>query len=52
MGIGSEWNLSAELAVDANLSFLGKFASYQGSGGAFGGFPDKTIFWLQAAYRY
>ena len=52
MGIGSEWNLSAELAVDANLSFLGKFASYQGSGAAFGGFPDKTIFWLQAAYRY
>lgn len=52
MGIGSEWNLSAELAVDANLSFLGKFAAYQGSGVAFGGFPDKTIFWLQAAYRY
>ena len=52
MGIGSEWNLSAELAVDANLSFLGKFAAYQGSNVAFGGFPDKTIFWLQAAYRY
>jgi hypothetical protein len=51
-GIGSEWNLSAELAVDANLSFLAKYASYQGSGVAFGGFPDKTIFWLQAAYRY
>jgi hypothetical protein len=51
-GIGSEWNLSTELAVDANLSFMGKFAAYQGSGAAFGGFPDKTIFWLQAAYRY
>ncbi len=51
-GIGTEWNISAELAVDANLSFLAKYASYQGAGATFGGFPDKTIFWLQAAYRY
>jgi hypothetical protein len=51
-GIGSEWNLSAELAVDANLSFLAKYASYEGAGVAFGGFADKTIVWFQAAYRY
>lgn len=51
-GIGSEWNVSAELAVDANFSLLGKYASYEGAGVTFGGFPDKSIFWLQAAYRY
>jgi len=51
-GIGSEWNISAELAVDANASLLLKYASYQGSGVAFGGFPDKSIFWLQTAYKY
>lgn len=51
-GIGSEWNVSAELAVDGNASLLLKYASYQGSGVAFGGFPDKSIFWLQTAYKY
>lgn len=51
-GIGSEWNVSAELAVDANVSLLAKYASYEGAGVAFGGFPDKSIVWLQAAYRY
>jgi hypothetical protein len=51
-GIGTEWDASAELAVDANVSLLAKYANYQGSGVAFGGFPDKSIFWLQAAYKY
>ena len=51
-GIGSEWDVSAELAVDANVSLLAKYASYEGAGVAFGGFPDKSIVWLQAAYRY
>lgn len=51
-GLGSEWNIQAELAVNANLSVLAKYASYTGSGLAAGGFPDKSIFWLQGAYRY
>ncbi|HET7083159.1 MAG TPA: hypothetical protein VFI23_00190 [Rhizomicrobium sp.] len=51
-GIGSEWDASLELAVDANASVLAKYANYQGSGVAFGGFPDKSIFWLQLAYKY
>ena len=51
-GIGSEWDASLELAVDANASVLAKYAAYQGAGIAFGGFPDKSIFWLQLAYKY
>jgi hypothetical protein len=51
-GIGSEWDASLELAVDANASVLAKYAAYQGSGVALGGFPDKSIFWLQLAYKY
>lgn len=51
-GIGSEWNVSGELAVDNNVSLLAKYAAYKGAGVPFGGFGDKSIFWLQAAYRY
>jgi len=51
-GIGAEWDASLELAVDANASVLAKYAAYQGSGVALGGFPDKSIFWLQLAYKY
>ncbi len=51
-GIGSEWNVSAELAVDNNVSLLAKYAAYEGAGVPFGGFPSKSVFWLQAAYRY
>lgn len=51
-GIGSEWDLQAELTVDPNLFFMAKYASYAGSGGTFGGFADKSVFWLQSAYRY
>jgi len=51
-GIGSEWDASLEFAVDANASVLAKYADYQGSGVALGGFPDKSIFWLQMAYKY
>jgi len=51
-GIGSEWNVSGELAVDSNVSLLAKYAAYKGAGVPFGGFGDKSIFWLQAAYRY
>ena len=51
-GIGSEWDAQGELVVDANLSFLAKYANYQGSGVAFGGFADKSIVWLQTAWKY
>ena len=51
-GIGSEWGAQAELVVDGNASLLLKYASYQGSNAAFGGFADKSIFWLQTAYKY
>jgi len=51
-GIGSEWDLQAELTVDASLSFLASYANYAGSGTTFGGFADKSIFWLQTAYKY
>ena len=42
----------ALLTVDANLSFMAKYANYAGSGAAFGGFADKSVFWLQTAYKY
>jgi hypothetical protein len=51
-GLGSEWDLQAELVMDSRLSFLAKYADYAGSGTAYGGFPDKSILWLQAGYRY
>lgn len=51
-GIGSEWDAQAELAIDGNSSFLLKYASYQGSNATFGGYADKSIFWLQTAYKY
>jgi hypothetical protein len=34
------------------LSFLLKYADYQGSGAAFGGFADKRVLWLQTAWKY
>lgn len=51
-GIGSEWDLQAELVTDANLSFLLKYANYQGGGIPAGGAADKSVLWLQTAYRY
>ena len=51
-GIGTEWDLQAELTVDSSLSFMAKYANYAGSGASFGGFPDKSVFWLQTAYKY
>jgi hypothetical protein len=51
-GIGTEWDAQAELVADSNLSFLFKYAGYQGSGAAVGGFADKSIFWLQTAWKY
>jgi len=51
-GIGSEWDLQAEMVVDARLSLLAKYADYAGPGIAAGGFSDKSIFWLQTAFKY
>jgi len=51
-GIGTEWDLQAELTVDASLSFMAKYANYAGSGASVGGFADKSVFWLQTAYKY
>jgi len=51
-GIGSEWDLQAELVMDANLSVMLKYADYQGSGTTVGGFADKSVLWLQTAYKY
>ena len=51
-GIGSEWDAQGELVVDPNLSLLAKYANYQGSGVAFGGFADKSILWFQTAWKY
>jgi hypothetical protein len=51
-GIGTEWDAQAELLTDGNLSFLLKYADYQGSGVAVGGFADKRIIWLQTAWKY
>jgi hypothetical protein len=51
-GIGSEWDAQGELVVDGNLSFLIQYADYQGSNVAAGGFADKSIFWLQTAWKY
>jgi hypothetical protein len=50
--IGGEWDASAELALDANLSFLLKYADYAGTGAGFGGFPDRRVLWLQTAWKY
>lgn len=51
-GLGTEWDMQAELIVDGNLSFMTKYANYAGSGGTFGGFADKSVVWLQTAYKY
>ena len=51
-GLGSEWDLQAELVVDASMSFLFKYADYHGAGIPAGGFPNKSVAWLQAAYKY
>ncbi len=51
-GIGSEWDAQGEVVVDTNMSFLVKYANYQGSNIAVGGSPDKSIFWLQTVWKY
>lgn len=51
-GIGSEWDAQGELVADSNLSFLVKYANYQGSGASLGGFADKSILWLQTGWKY
>jgi hypothetical protein len=31
---------------------MAKYADYAGTGTAFGGFADKSVFWLQMGYKY
>jgi len=45
---GNEWDASLGVAVDKRLSFLAKFASFDGEGT----FKDKSIVWFQAEYKY
>jgi len=51
VGIGNEWDALLELAVDRKLSLLLGVADYRGAGIGLGGFKDKTVNWLQAAYK-
>jgi hypothetical protein len=51
-GLGTEWDLQAELIIDARLSVMAKYANYAGSGVGFGGFPDKSVVWFQTGYKY
>jgi hypothetical protein len=45
--LGNEWDASLELVADKNLSFLLKYADYSGAGGL----KDKSVAWLQLAYK-
>lgn len=51
-GIGHEWDLQAQLDVDKSFNLLVQYADYRGGNIPLGGFADKGIFWLQAAYKY
>lgn len=47
-GMGTEWDTSLELVAGKSVSVLLAYADYSGSGGP----KDKSIAWLQCAYRY
>jgi len=47
--LGSEWDASLDLVLDANVSFNAKYATYRGTGAP--GFLDKDVFWLSATYK-
>ena len=51
-GIGHEWDLQAQLDVDKSFNLMVQYADYRGANVALGGFADKSIFWLQTAYKY
>jgi len=51
-GIGDEWDGSLELAVNRTVSFFLGAADYQGAEIGLGGFKGKSIYWLQAVYKY
>ncbi|MBU6298322.1 MAG: hypothetical protein KGJ79_12500 [Alphaproteobacteria bacterium] len=50
-GIGTEWDGSLEFGYD-HFELLLKYADYRGSGVGRGGFADKSINWVQMAYKY
>jgi len=52
IGIGTEWDGALDIAIDKRASLLLQYADYQGTGIGLGGFAGKSIFWVQAAYKY
>ncbi|MBI3677170.1 MAG: hypothetical protein HY243_11215 [Proteobacteria bacterium] len=50
-GLGNEWDASLDVAVDKQATFLLKYASYNGAGNVFSP-KDKSIFWVQTAYKF
>lgn len=45
---GNEWDAAVGVAVDKKLGFLAKMAKFDGEGA----FRDKSVFWLQAEYKF
>ncbi|HKD47512.1 MAG TPA: hypothetical protein VKB67_07485 [Rhizomicrobium sp.] len=50
-GLGTEVDAALEFDYDKAAVLL-QYASYHGAGIGLGGFPDKSIAWLQVAYKY
>jgi hypothetical protein len=44
---GKEWDAQIDVTIDKNASLLAKYANFDGVGP----FKDKTVFWLQAAWK-
>lgn len=51
-GLGTEWDEALELGITKSASVLLQFADYNGAGLAYGGFKDKSVSWVQFAYKY
>lgn len=51
-GLGTEWDGALEFGITKSASVLLQFADYNGAGLAYGGFKDKSVSWVQLAYKY
>jgi len=51
-GLGTEWDEALEFGITKSASVLLQFSDYNGAGLAYGGFKDKSISWVQLAYKY
>lgn len=51
IGLGSEWDGALEFDL-RGASLLLQYADYRGGGVGAGGFADKSIGWVQLAYKY